>query len=166
MNDVDDVASHLASRIAPEEIDLAPAVARILIEEGPDAPDLQGIPGEAGQLGGSGIEIIQDLLTKEVMMCLAGCAGMLVDVLDLSGRGAGLVLRIRDRLRGSDAGVVEGMHDTARTVEIAVSALAGQLVARGHARDRADEISRESVLALLDMPEKARGFLAALVHRQ
>lgn len=155
MDDLEAVARHLAERVAPDEVELAPYVTRLAAERGAAVLAPQE-PQDAAVLGGIGIfaEVGNYAI---VLKSLMAWAPLILSVLELTGQKE-LFFRQCRRLVGGET--VEAADPVlGERVGRAVEALTRDLEGHGLATAKARSLSRETLLALLDMPERSRGVL-------
>ena len=162
MEDVHEVAVRIAQNTAPDEVDLAPSIVQAMLEGGDQLEDLKS-RSRGPTLGGftGGVEVAGDLF--QILQCVASCAAILSSVFALKSHR--LSIRVQSRTlyeheqRADETKNSQTPPDTEQTVEAAISSLAHQLQSNGIASDRANEISRLTLAALLENPEASQTLL-------
>lgn len=159
-------AIRIAEKVVPDEVDLAPAIIDSALAGGRQWKDLLQ-PVQGSELGGvfGGIEG-GDLVA--VINAIQESTSILANLLSMSSAVLSvivsfLVIRERNELDQKLETLNEGDADK---LKIAISSTSQHLVELGIKVERADEMSRLTIQALLEDPQNSKKFLVELSKKQ
>ena len=152
----------LAERVAPDEIDVAPALAQAAAEGGAQWQAARA--GESGSmLGGSGLETYATLF-GQVLEVIKVQGGTVTTLWALGSMTLQIVGYLRAQIgnwrEGSTAPTIS--EAARQQADGAVDILAKALIERGVPVGRAAEISRWVLVTLLEDPTRGQAFVEAL----
>jgi hypothetical protein len=164
---LEDMAVRLAERIAPDEVELAPAIAEAALKGGREWQAVIS-PSSGAMLGGAvpGVESVGDFAT--ILAVLKDCSGILGSFVTMVSTVLTihlnwLALRDRPTREGEAAQLPRHQREAVRST---TEALTSKLEQRGLDSGRADEVVALLMHSFQESPEVAERLLRALGARK
>ena len=154
------MAVRIAERAVPDEIDLAPDLVEELLAG-------RAAPGQAGPVHGGfgGLEMASELLT--LIQAMQPAIASLASLLLMGSASTSILLNrlnLKERKERQQQPQTAATPD-GRTVLELLARIEANLIRAGVAPERAAEMSRETVIALLEKPDEGSRFLDAVAAR-
>jgi|tagenome__1003787_1003787.scaffolds.fasta_scaffold20853156_1 hypothetical protein len=160
MDIVTETAVHLAEHVAPEEIDLAPALAHAAAAGGAEW-DVAKVGAGGPVLGGIGLEVVGGIFIA-VLVAIQNHADLLANLCTLGDTLVRVVRYLHRRLDRSTDGTDDIDNAAKERADAAVAALVEELLKRGIEADRAEKIGCLTIIVLAERPAQGRVFVDAV----